>query len=359
MKKNIPKKVADALGATAFETALMKNSDGTAIKFLIVVPPDMNALNMQALENVLSESVIDETTPDMICLARSLSAWCHPFIVNSENLTDGSRDPSSISLPRKLIELKSGNQEHGTLILLAGEDLYSEMVKHMNFPGPVYAIDNSFYFIKLTSAYKTKSLYQHFNLGLFSEKYFQCIKAANLCGPIYLGGFSLGGNIAIELAKKLKNDRKAVSDVFLFDTFTPESVRKAPRFRWIFRHSQQLKKRGFIHLKEISINVMQRLEWFSLGKKITGKPPRIHGIHRDRDLVRLFHNTEYYDGKVRLFRSNSFEPYIPPEIDYGWSKFVLDLEIISLNGAHGEFMQVNAVKLASSVDATIIKSNQV
>ncbi|OUR88833.1 hypothetical protein A9Q81_23010 [Gammaproteobacteria bacterium 42_54_T18] len=64
------------------------------------------------------------------------------------------------------------------------------------------------------------------DIGDMADVYVDHIKQASPSGPYYLCGQSMGGLIAIEIARRLQSDGSAVEAVFLLDTYIPSDKNK-------------------------------------------------------------------------------------------------------------------------------------
>jgi thioesterase domain-containing protein/acyl carrier protein len=195
------------------------------------------------------------------------------------------------------------------------------------------------------------------SIGQRCAAYVEEVMAAS-SGPLILGGYSLGGALALEMAEQLRRAGRVVSLVLLLDAAVPRRLERGwaklrhratelRRFSWRDRRiwlSEQISRR-FLHgpaderdfgeaevlidSAEMKSLIEQSLRW---------QPPR-------------------YAGKVRLFRADrSIRGYPNPVNALGWDRYCTDLEVFDLPCNHAEILvepQVLRIvaEMESSLDA--------
>jgi len=78
-------------------------------------------------------------------------------------------------------------------------------------------------------------------LGL-ADEYTDLILSTNSEGPYHLLGFSSGGVVAIEVAKRLKGKGKEVALVGLLDTVLPRGIKRS-KTQWLKHHVKSISKK--------------------------------------------------------------------------------------------------------------------
>lgn len=360
MAKTLSQGLANVLGSPVCREADFIDADGNKASFLIFVPANIEQIDTKKINDLLKVHDPKDAEPTAVCLARSIGDWVDAFAANSElrlaETVDEQRQSAACYAPRRPKLLKRGDKQ-GSLVFCAGEELYSEIGSHLDFAGSVYAIDNSFVFFSLTKAFNAADLASRFTPEVFARQYLHSLEAVNAKGPFYIAGFSYGGTMALELARILKRAGKEVKLVMMFDTITPESARTVPKAVRLKRHLKKLLQEGIPHLTRSFKNIAAR---YDLGKSLGVLKPAglyIRQVYLDRDLVRMFHRSSPYDGKVVLFRSNSEAPYLPVAHDYGWREYLSDLEVVKVASEHEEFVGANTKLLKSEIE-TRIKNQQ-
>jgi amino acid adenylation domain-containing protein len=205
-------------------------------------------------------------------------------------------------------------------------------------------------------------------------------------GPYQLAGYSLGGNIAYEMARQLKERGKKVSFIGLLDAVAEDSVNHLPGFRQIGSRGKFLMNYVFWNISyffkasnESRFSVIRR-RWRGLWKKVRGidirvekddrvskgeqheLPKYLRKVHRANLLAGRKYILKPYDGSVHLFKAVHQTFYIVDPVYYGWDKYALGGVIIhEIAGEHSStFAPPNDKKFASllqkSLDETSAKS---
>jgi amino acid adenylation domain-containing protein len=92
---------------------------------------------------------------------------------------------------------------------LAGAEAYRELAKYLDKDIPLYALDS--YNLNGGNAFlKT--------IEMIASQYCECIQNTKIKGPYVLGGWSLGGVIAYEMAQQLTRRQESVQMVYLLDS---------------------------------------------------------------------------------------------------------------------------------------------
>ncbi|GAB4262790.1 MAG: hypothetical protein Kow0080_00450 [Candidatus Promineifilaceae bacterium] len=190
-------------------------------------------------------------------------------------------------------------------------------------------------------------------------------------GPYQLGGYSMGGAVAFEMARILYQQGQQVDLLAIIDTpAQPSHLQKvhyaiARLTKWLnLTDAQQLKLFLFMrHRLWLSPGQNMRVFLRSLRRKIRvqrvpdrasdGKPPISYeepGVQEDRriQLISAINVTAfylyvpgYYPGKVTLFRSTEGydDPYRDTAVPHmGWHKVAAEVETLSIPGRHYDIM---------------------
>jgi acyl transferase domain-containing protein/thioesterase domain-containing protein/acyl carrier protein len=161
-------------------------------------------------------------------------------------------------------------------------------------------------------------------------------------GPYVLGGYSGGGVVAVEMAKRLVRAGRRVSRVVLFDTFSPGVVAKRPTFRarlekiveegpaYFPRRAQALVTRHTLRLsKELKVRFFE-----SQGVPLPLEL-RDHALtYSFYEAVERYH-PERYDGEVTLFRAREVaEVFAHVGTRLGWDGTLPKLHVEEIPGDH-------------------------
>lgn len=151
-----------------------------------------------------------------------------------------------------------------------------------------------------------------------ANHYIESIKLIQNTGPYYLGGWSFGGLVALEMAHQLQLQGQEVKLVFLFDTsnypkkdtedYSDEAIDK-----WLI---------------EIGINIKT--------KELESGFLREHSRKADK-LIKKYYPKKYY-GRVVLVKARDEEltsPFRQSDISQGWSSIIgKNMEIYSVPSTH-------------------------
>ena len=178
-------------------------------------------------------------------------------------------------------------------------------------------------------------------------------------GPFQLAGYSLGGNIAYEMARQLTTMGKKVSFIGLLDTVAESSMRDLPIF-----HKIRLRSEYILNYLSWNISYLFRSSnepmmaiimrrWRGLGKKVRGVdfkisnednisrgeerelPKYLRKVHRANLKADRLYVIKPYHGCVHLFKAAHQTFYIPDPVNYGWDKYALGGVIIhDIPGEH-------------------------
>ena len=171
------------------------------------------------------------------------------------------------------------------------------------------------------------------------DKYYQLMLLTQAQGPYYLAGLSFGGIVALEVARKLKENGHQVPLVTLIDSWHPSLNMRQPAYKRLFAHLGQ-----FIRApKQYSLDKFQKLR-----ERLQTSPPKSKATAmQDDDLldvndIRSRARTEVlkqfdpqpYDGKVIIYRALDKGPFLPNDATLGWSETLSDLEVVDINCDH-------------------------
>lgn len=196
--------------------------------------------------------------------------------------------------------------------------------------------------------------------------YLKEVRAVQPRGPYFLGGFSLGGEVAIVMAQQLMADGEQVALVALLDTLEPERSRPTERFRGILRFAKTRSSRlqyirRWIDVKSRLLKWRLRLIYLNGSYQFrlrTGReiPQSLIGPYLWESHNQLLDNYTHqpYTGDVVLFRASKTQDamYIPPAVT--WESLVkghLDIHVIQ--GTHNIVKEPYVAELAKLLQAAL------
>ncbi len=252
---------------------------------------------------------------------------------------------------------------------------YRDLARHMRKDRPFYAVqamglDNKHAFDQTIDA--------------MSSRYLDEIRSAQPQGPYYLGGSSLGGLIAFDMAQKLLADGQEVAMLALFDSWTPQYLYELlnPQYE-----PESIRAKATRHLSQLltapADYLTQRVKNRSGWQEYQQELQRLEGLRAEverhletgepmPDDLRSFYKEEIfghayqsyqpqpYPGKMTLFVAEErtlgdFDPNL------GWgSKDIFQLETHKAPGPHGFMVREPHVRgLADQLQACIDKAEGV
>jgi amino acid adenylation domain-containing protein len=177
-------------------------------------------------------------------------------------------------------------------------------------------------------------------------------------GSYALAGFSMGGQLAYEMARQLVEAGKKVSFLGVFDTVSENaSDMHIPFFERYYLRTDRLYHQIFWTIGTFLKRPLNKkfefvaLKWKSLKQKITkddyklkpegvsvGKqselPKYLHKVHRANYIALEKYILPPYPGKLTLFRAMHQTFYIKDPVKYGWDEFVNEMVILDIPGEH-------------------------
>jgi polyketide synthase PksN len=172
---------------------------------------------------------------------------------------------------------------------VAGDVLaYRELARSLNVSRPIYAL-------------QAPDADHPGTIEGLAALYVAAIRTVQPRGPYHLGGWSMGGVIACEMAQQLCADGEHVATLSLIDSYTPDAVKA-----WERANNATLAAGIKTRIRDANVRAM------------------------DRYVLRL------YDGNARLFQAGN--------ADSGWDAFIGELTTTMLPGDHDSLMRRPAVQ---------------
>lgn len=201
------------------------------------------------------------------------------------------------------------------------------------------------------------------------------IRGVQAKGPYHVGGSSIGGLIAFEVAQQLRKAGEEVKLLAMFDTAAPGYPIYIHRGSKLSLRFLQIKDRVHHHAETIAMLEPNRRGHYIKAKAIKAKnqvrrsyKQTIKAIKRGvlnglgRPLPDSLAQTQNaistavktyaaspYEGPVLLFRASKQHRGIQRDDTLGWSKFASDLEVHEINGDHGSLVTEPRVRFAAAV----------
>ena len=197
-----------------------------------------------------------------------------------------------------------------------------------------------------------------YTIGEIAAYYIEEILKVDKSGSYALAGFSMGGQIAYEMARQLVEAGKKVSLLGVFDTVSENaSDMHVPIIKRYFLRANRLFHQifwitgTFLKMPGKKKFEFAAAKWRSLKQKITkddykikpegvsvGKqselPKYLHKVHRANWIAMEKYILPPYPGRLHLFRAMDQKFYIKEPVCYGWDDFVDEVVILHIPGEH-------------------------
>ncbi|MGA8763865.1 MAG: amino acid adenylation domain-containing protein [Candidatus Sulfotelmatobacter sp.] len=185
------------------------------------------------------------------------------------------------------------------------------------------------------------------NVDDMADLYLEHLRDAQPDGPYYLGGYSFGGLVALEMARRLLERRQEVALLALVDTYVGGS-NSSLLGRFFSLTSEQkvayLKKRATRYRRGIK----RRIDALSF-------PAEVKAVRNSCAAAELNYRPTAYPGPVVLFRASEKALRGLEDKSGGWQKYAAGgLEVHEIDGDHGNVLnEPNVRQLAAALRARL------
>ncbi len=185
-----------------------------------------------------------------------------------------------------------------------------------------------------------------------AELYLEHMRATQPRGPYFLGGYSFGGLVALEMARRLRARSEEIGLLTLVDTYLPgptENQSLLGRFlslsgaqKWAY-----LKKRAVRYGRGIKRRIVALY-----------LPPPIKAVREACAIAEREYQPKLYEGDIVIFRASEKALRGLDDPRGGWQKYAAGtVEIHEVDGDHGNILNDPQVKLlAAQIRARLEKA---
>ncbi len=172
-----------------------------------------------------------------------------------------------------------------------------------------------------------------------ADLYLEHLRAAQSRGPYFLGGYSFGGLVAIEMARRLQAVSEEVRLVVLVDTYLPEPNENYSLLGRFFGLSTEqklayIRKRSTRYVRGIK----RRIDSLSL-------PPAIKAVREACAVAEQRYKPQAYAGPIVLFRASEKALRGLDDPQGGWRKYASEgFEVHEIDGDHGNILNEPQVR---------------
>jgi len=182
--------------------------------------------------------------------------------------------------------------------------------------------------------------------------YLEHLRAAQPEGPYFLGGYSFGGLVALEMARRLLEEQEEIRVLTLVDTYLPAPHEGRSLLVKFFGLSTPqklayLKKRATRYGRGIK----RRIDALSL-------PPAIKAVREACAVAESRYKPQVYAGSVVLFRASEKALRGLDDVQGGWNEYAAGgIEVHEIDGDHGNILNEPQVRqLAAEIRTRLEKA---
>ena len=199
------------------------------------------------------------------------------------------------------------------------------------------------------------------SITAMADYYLENIKEIQFRGPYLLVGYSFGGVVAFEMARRLSAKGEEIGLLVLLDSYThPRSWPMNSRLSvWWRRASRRISAVTEVPFAETTAYALRRISDTARNLRTYGKPYGPRRFRIDPSLPaavqRVFVSCEaalrryepcFYPGKVTFLRAATAVRY-PSNPTRIWSHLVRELEVHTVSGEHMELVRAHVDSLAA------------
>jgi amino acid adenylation domain-containing protein len=252
------------------------------------------------------------------------------------------RQSATVERASSLVEIRSGDAARPFFCVhpVSGHVLcYAELSRHLGTEQPFYG---------LQAVGVDGEEFAHRRIEEMATHYVEALRAAQPAGPYMLGGWSMGGHVAYEMARQLHAHGEEVALLALIDSYAPSSRRRAEdEASLLYGFAEDLG----LPLERFSISP-GRLDALPPDERLTyalEEAKKAGVIHPDmsaeqaRRLYELFkinvgamnsYSPQPYPGRVTLFAAQERPDGSPHDPTLGWSGLAAGVEVHVVPGDH-------------------------
>jgi thioesterase domain-containing protein len=299
-------------------------------------------------------------TPTPAGLARNIRDW-------SVRVAEGTHLKNSPLVP---LQTRGSRPPFYCIHAVGGGALYySAMAGYMSEDQPFYGIQ------ALESEYRSE---HYASIETIARYYIEVIREVQPEGPYYLGGYSLGGSIAYEMARQLTALGQKIGLLVSFDHPAPGEGYEVPRlnlnfFRGLVKNFPHWWKDFFNPQATGRLNrVWRKASAFVFRRRGKNSKAIFNHVAKDiilapedlHDLMRVLfeaganYKPQPYDGKITVFRAVrqplvcSYDPHM------SWDRLVKSVEVYHVPGDHYKLMVEPWVKGTAAALRVALEANQ-
>ncbi len=219
---------------------------------------------------------------------------------------------------------------------------FHELAKHMVPDQPFYCFQAQGMDGKLPCLNQVEEM---------AELYLEHMRATQARGPYFLGGYSFGGLVALEMARRLQADGEEIGLLSLVDTYLP-GLRESQSLLGRFLSLSSEQKWAYIRKRAVRYGrgIKRRIAALYL-------PPAIRAVREGCAVAEHRYQPKVYNGHIAIFRASEKALRGLDDPQGGWQKYAAGVEIHEVDGDHGNILNEPQVRLlAAQIRARLEKA---
>ena len=239
------------------------------------------------------------------------------------------KEPSATPFPKQIL-LKSGNSESPLYLAhgLCGNIMeFFEFVKHLKCSRPIYGLQ----------ARGTDGLEEPCtSIDEMAAYHCDAIKKIQPRGPYLLVGYSLGGLVALEMARLFSQNGEGIALLVMIDSYPP--LRYAPLRQQLGAYSRRAKRYALRLLRPAQVPS-------SLGRAFT---PAMRRVEQAAAKALREYHPRYYPGRIRFVKA-TIPVHFPDDPEKVWTSSTDRLELEAVPGDHHQLLTAQCARLAAVI----------
>jgi thioesterase domain-containing protein len=243
---------------------------------------------------------------------------------------------------------------------------YFDLARHLGKEQPFYGLQSP----GLNGEQEPKT-----SIEDMAAHYIEALQAIQPSGPYYLGGWSLGGIVAFEMAQQLHFRGEKVAFLALIDSYTPAAINWYEEMNEASLLVHLARDMGGLFGKELPLSVDELQQFppeeqlnyiLKRAKTLNILPPEV-SLEQMHHLMRVFQaNREAmlsyipqpYPGKIALFSASEKPLQVKLDPTQGWDELATHglLDIQPIPGEHYAILRAPHVQLLAQQLATNLKA---
>lgn len=184
-------------------------------------------------------------------------------------------------------------------------------------------------------------------IDAMADRYVAGIRSVWPSGPYLLAGGSMGGLIALEIARRLREQGEDIGLLAMFDTYGPDMPNRSGESPWRPHRWWSLYRRldagQRAHLwRRIGFRLwrlpwMRMRQWLGRGRSGVPQELRIHQVEQANYAALAAYRPRSYPGRITLFSAG--QSRVGDDHSRGWQSFVAGVDVVELDGRHDNIIE--------------------